>query len=756
MLRSFVIAIVTVVATGFFAAAQANPLAVSVNGGEQQLYKERHALLIGESQYSEGWAPLENIPAELDALERVLRDQGFKIVRPSEDPKGRALYETIRNFILEYGTPDNAIMIVFSGHGWTDQTSDTGYIVPVDAPLPENNRVGFLRLATSMPELRLLADQSTAMHTFFVFDSCFSGSIFITRSNPPTITKRKQDTAWFEQVRARGVQFLTSGDANQRVPAKSRFMPAFIDGIQGIGAADADGNGLVTAIELGQYFKWGVSISPQKPLFGDIGDYARSGDFIFQPASGPANAQGASDFNSVYGRAFELENGRGVQRNEAEAAKLYRQAADQGHLGAQANLGRMYRDGRGVKENDAEAMRWFSLAAGQGDPWAQSLIGSMYAKGEGVDEDLVEAARWYRRSADQSFSNGQNNLGNAYRYGRGVPKDPNEAARLFSLAMINGESNGAFNLGVMNINGEEGLPQNVAEGLRLTNVAAEKDNPMALAYLGELYQVGKLVPADPTLAREYFSRASDLGHARAQWWLGDLYKRGDGVPQDYSKALYYFQLAAEPSDIDWNFVENQKEAREGAALSAALLYYDGNGVPKDIPEAIRRIRVLADGGNTGAVNQLGVIYAKGYDAAPPDPVEAAKWYRLAAQAGSPWGQFNLAAALNRGSGVVKDPVEAVKWFKASAEQGNVNAQFSLGLAYTRGQGVDPDLREAIRWYTKAVDQNDNGAMNNLAVLYDENSDLAPSDVEAVRLWRMAAQRGNTLAQNSLKFRGLTW
>ena len=41
----------------------------------------------------------------------------------------------------------------------------------------------------------------------------------------------------------------------------------------------------------------------------------------------------------------------------------YRKAADQGHAGAQNNLGVMYRDGQGVKQDYVQAHKWLNLAA---------------------------------------------------------------------------------------------------------------------------------------------------------------------------------------------------------------------------------------------------------------------------------------------------------------------------------------------------------------------------------------------------------
>ena len=79
----------------------------------------------------------------------------------------------------------------------------------------------------------------------------------------------------------------------------------------------------------------------------------------------------------------------------------------------------MYANGEGVVEDDAEAARWYRLAADQGHAIAQSNLGVMYANGEGVVEDDAEAARWYRLAADQGLAGGQNNLGCDVRQRRG-------------------------------------------------------------------------------------------------------------------------------------------------------------------------------------------------------------------------------------------------------------------------------------------------------------------------------------------------
>jgi TPR repeat protein len=52
--------------------------------------------------------------------------------------------------------------------------------------------------------------------------------------------------------------------------------------------------------------------------------------------------------------------------DDAEAVKWYSMAADKGLLSAQVDLGRMLEEGRGVERDEAEAIRWCNAALGHG------------------------------------------------------------------------------------------------------------------------------------------------------------------------------------------------------------------------------------------------------------------------------------------------------------------------------------------------------------------------------------------------------
>jgi TPR repeat protein len=70
-------------------------------------------------------------------------------------------------------------------------------------------------------------------------------------------------------------------------------------------------------------------------------------------------------------------NGEGVPQDAVEAVAWFRQAAEQGHAGAQFNLGVVYASGGGVPQDAVEAYLWFTLAvtyadAEQREPFAEA------------------------------------------------------------------------------------------------------------------------------------------------------------------------------------------------------------------------------------------------------------------------------------------------------------------------------------------------------------------------------------------------
>ena len=103
----------------------------------------------------------------------------------------------------------------------------------------------------------------------------------------------------------------------------------------------------------------------------------------------------------------------------------------------------------------------------------------------------------------------------------------------------------------------------------------------------------------------------------------------------------------------------------------------------------------------------------------PNPEEAVKWYRKAAERGDEWGQYSLCECLFCGEGCEKDPWESVKWGLKSAKQGNQFAQFAMGHCLENGIGCKRNLKEAVKWYRKSAKQGNEDAEAALQRLEQE-------------------------------------
>jgi len=247
----------------------------------KKLYTESHALIIGVSKYKKGWQTLPSVLNEVDDVDKALKDQGFnviKIINPSCNELKNAFEDFINKYGFDYG---NRLLFYFSGHGYTRRLSNgrkRGYIVPADAPDPRREEKEFISKALDMLQIKTWAKLIESKHALFIFDSCFSGTIFETKSilnyHPPHIT---------ENVSRPVREFITAGREDEVIPAKSIFTPLFVDALTK-GYGDLNKDSYITGMELGMYLynkviKYNNSQTPQ---YGKILDtYLDDGDFVF-------------------------------------------------------------------------------------------------------------------------------------------------------------------------------------------------------------------------------------------------------------------------------------------------------------------------------------------------------------------------------------------------------------------------------------------------------------------------------------------
>ena len=254
-------------------------------------------------------------------------------------------------------------------------------------------------------------------------------------------------------------------------------------------------------------------------------------------------------------------------RNYADAFKEWTEAAQQGDVDAQYNLGCLYVRGEGVPQNRAWAVEWLQRAADQGDldaaTWLlfsnpitddrrkqffsrrlkptdrfrltfvvqlsdgkihrrpcsidekdgaqiEFSLGLMYETGSaGFLQDDRQAAEWYRRASERNFADAQTKLAYLYAAGRGVEQSQIEAVRLFRRAAEQGNGIAQVNLAATYASGSLGHTQDLILAYVLVSHAADMGKQLAL---NELPNVAALLSPEQLLE----------GKRLAEKWKGNV------------------------------------------------------------------------------------------------------------------------------------------------------------------------------------------------------------------------------------------
>ena len=325
--------------------------------------------------------------------------------------------------------------------------------------------------------------------------------------------------------------------------------------------------------------------------------------------------------------------------------------------------------------------------------------------------------------------------------------------------------------------------------------------------VGLNYHTGKSVVKDLRKAVEWYTLASNQGHAGAQSKLARCYFNGEGVERDMRKVVHYLTLCANQGDptsqfmlagsyangegvekdlhkaVEWyTLAANQGHA--GAQTNLALCYFNGegvetdqgkakqlltksvdqgnsdaqynlavwyangDGVEKDMSKAVQLYIKAANQGHCGAQNNLGACYVDG-EGVEKNMQKAVELYTLAAKQGYSCAQYNLAQCYYNGRAVEKDFSKAVQWYTLAANQGHSDAQYNLAVCYKKGEGVRKDIRKAVEWYTLAAKQGHSDAQYLLAYYYFQGTALEKDWEKAIYWYTLAAEQGHGVALNNL-------
>ncbi|MCU1298045.1 MAG: Sel1 domain protein repeat-containing protein [Acidobacteriaceae bacterium] len=276
--------------------------------------------------------------------------------------------------------------------------------------------------------------------------------------------------------------------------------------------------------------------------------------------------------------------------------------ADANDSEAQLALGTAYEDGNGVPQSDKEAVKWYRAAAEQGNAKAQNRLGLMFRSGLGVDQDKTEAVNWYRKAARQKNATAMFNLGTAYYNGDGIGIDDVMAYAWFFLAADFGS-------------------QSATEAVKRVKEEPKDFEVEPFEKIGDMYQEGVDLPQSSSDAIKWYRKAAENGPPTVQMKLASLLLHGQARAQNYAEAHGLCEKA-------------EKRMYSPGAYCLGVLYQQGLGVSRDLPQAARCFNEAANMGHAAAMLRLGEMYWNG-DGVKQDKTSAYEFVSLASTSNLP-------------------------------------------------------------------------------------------------------------------------
>ena len=266
-----------------------------------------------------------------------------------------------------------------------------------------------------------------------------------------------------------------------------------------------------------------------------------------------------------------LECGNGVQKDPVEAARWFKQAAEQGNHPAELKYAECLASGAGVEKDPVEAARWFKQAADRGSHQAELKYAECLASGAGVEKNPVEAAKLFRRAADSGVAEAAIRYSECLKYGIGVTKSPEEARKWFSKAIEVGSGKWLYQLSKRLTTGD-GVKKDVKGAREALVAAVDRGVSQAMVEYGKLCGAGAGVKQDPQKAAELYRQAAAKNDANGLCRYAICLEYGNGVEKDLKKAEEMY-LEASKSDGDACFFYGRMQERKGD-VKEALKWYE--------------------------------------------------------------------------------------------------------------------------------------------------------------------------------------
>lgn len=407
---------------------------------------------------------------------------------------------------------------------------------------------------------------------------------------------------------------------------------------------------------------------------------------------------------------------------------------------------------------DTLDIKKLAAAASAGKADAQNLLGVCYYTGRKVKKDYTAALKWWSLAAKQNHSEAVANMALCYQYGNGIKQDSLMSVKLYKQSVKMG---------------------NVALVKNREKAFIKKPNVYDACLLADIYSYGVgSIKKDAAKSIAYYVKASDAGSLDATLGVARMYESAEKYPE----AMKRWTMASPKSDFAsykcgeylckglGTAVDKTKAAAmlkkaananiPNAQLLLGDLYYKGDGVDRNVAEAVKLYKAVALNGNPAAMWNLGVIYCNGTEV-KADYNVGLTWIALAARKGmmnnvqdkldatSDNGQngwhgtplYHYMNGINMLNGNNKDVDAALKCFTALEKRGNKHVAVAIAACYNDAAWKKANGKKKIKYLEEAAAKGDAAGLYGLALCCEKGTDVAADKERALKLFKQSADCG---------------
>ncbi|KAF9129960.1 hypothetical protein BGW39_003616 [Mortierella sp. 14UC] len=373
--------------------------------------------------------------------------------------------------------------------------------------------------------------------------------------------------------------------------------------------------------------------------------------------------------------------GLDVPKDDTVAAEWFQKAAKQGHVDSQHNLGCLLEKGKGVEQDKAKAMAYYKQAADQGRVGAKGHV----ARLEREDLTLMTTQETHpnvqavRRVDENGYPSSSSKIIHLVCH-----SDSTNGRDIVLWDDIRAAFDNAFHVrsGTIVLPFLKGPDFKNLEPLRIAAVPGSTLDVVVRDKMGEKdtsAQGNNLasVCSISSIATATVRRNPAYGLVEEAM---DAYRDNENpafAPRPRGPQAILDDLSPPPAD---NASPTSQRLDSDSTTPAPQ---DSASVTnKDFAETLMK----AKQGDKEAQCALGDIY-KDAQGVPQDYQAAMDWYLKAAEQGHADAHNNIGSLYDKGLGVPQSDSQAVEWYQKDADRGSSDAQLNLAALYAQGQGI---------------------------------------------------------------------